>query len=232
MEPNRPPIRVAIIGASGRMGRALLRSAPEFPNRRSDVALDFSNASATPANLAACRRARTALIIGTTGLGAGVADELAAAAKEIPLLVAPNTSIAVTVLTELVRAAARALPPQFDIEIIETHHRMKRDAPSGTALALGRAAGEGRGPRADPAGGAVRGAGLRREGEIGFAAVRAGDIVGDHTVLFAGEGERLSLGHQATDRAVFARGALQATAWLVLQPCGLYSMSDIISFNS
>ena len=198
-----------------------------------DVAIDFSQPQATGANLAACRAAGKPLLIGTTGFAAELTEaELEAAAKEIALLVAPNTSLAVTLLAELVRPAARALPPQFDIEIIEAHHRMKRDAPSGTALALGRAAAEGRGlPLAEAAGASVNRAGPRRQGEIGFAVIRGGDIVGEHEVWFAGPGERLTLGHRASDRAIFARGALRAALWLARQPAGRYAMRDILFYN-
>lgn len=203
-----------------------------------DVAIDFSSARATAANLAACRSMGKALLIGTTGYAPELAPQLQAAGSDIPLLVAPNTSIAITLLIELVRQAAAALPDSFDVEIIEAHHRMKRDAPSGTALALGNAAAAAR-----------RGAGhslgraeiesaragrteTRREGDIGFAVVRGGDIVGEHSVLFAGNGERLTLSHSATDRAIFARGALQAALWLARQPAGVYSMRDFISSKS
>src|SRR6185312_9796295 len=155
------------------------------------------------ANLAACRAARKPLLLGTTGLPAELTEaELAAAAREIPVLVAPNTSLGIALLVELVRQAARALPQDFDIEIIEAHHRMKRDAPSGTAVALARAAGEARGlaPAEALPGASVQRVGPRPPGEIGFAVVRGGDIVGEHTVLFAGPGEELRLGHRAGDR--------------------------------
>ena len=263
--------RVVIVGASGRMGQALIRVAGEFPQVRltaavasagsailgrdaavlagmapmglevtsdlpaalaaADVAVDFSQPYATRANIAACRAARKPLVIGTTGFTAQLTEaELDGAAGEIPLLIAPNTSLGVAVLTELVRRAARMLPPQFDIEITEAHHRMKRDAPSGTALALARAAGEGRGlaPSEALSGASAGREGLRREGEIGFAVVRGGDIVGEHTVLFAGSGEELRLSHRAGDRAIFARGALTAALWLLGQPPGRYGMSDIV----
>lgn len=194
---------------------------------RADVAIDFSNAGATQTNLAACRQARKPLLIGTTGFA--LESELEAAAREIPLLVAPNTSLGMTVLIELVRQAAAALPPQFDIEIMESHHRMKKDAPSGTALALGKAAAEGRGQPFDN----VREAGAARQGaEIGFAVVRGGDIVGEHSVLFAGLGESLTLGHRATDRAIFARGALQAAVWLQARAPGRYFMRDLFIHKS
>lgn len=196
-----------------------------------DVVIDFSRGNATAANLAVCRSARKPLLIGTTGFAVELAADFDAAARDIPLLVAPNTSVGVTLLIELVRQAAQSLPPTFDIEVIEAHHRMKRDAPSGTALALGSAAAAARRgsghpltpeeiefPRTEP----------RREGDIGFAVVRGGDIVGEHTVLFAGAGERLSLSHSATDRAIFARGALQAARWLASRPPGRYFMRDIL----
>jgi 4-hydroxy-tetrahydrodipicolinate reductase len=198
-----------------------------------DVVIDFSSAQATLSNLTSCRHARKPLLIGTTGFAADMAGAFDAAAADIPLLVAPNTSVGVTLLIELVRDAARALPAEFDIEIVESHHRMKRDAPSGTALALGRAAAEGRQQTLD--GAAVHShtdGNPRRQGEIGFAVVRGGDIVGDHTVLFAGNGESVSLNHQATDRAIFARGALQAAAWLAGQKPGRYQMRDLFSYKS
>ena len=203
-----------------------------------DVAIDFSNSRATAANLAACRAARKALLIGTTGFPAELARDFDTAAREIPLLVAPNTSVGITLLIELVRDAAAALPAAFDVEIIEAHHRMKRDAPSGTALALGNAAAAGRrGPGHCVTPGEldsvrVGASESRKVGEIGFAAVRGGDIVGEHTVLFAGNGERLTLSHSATDRAIFARGAVQGATWLAGRPPGRYSMRDFIFYKS
>jgi 4-hydroxy-tetrahydrodipicolinate reductase len=199
-----------------------------------DVAVDFSQPHATRGNIAACRAARKPLLIGTTGFGSELTEpELEAAASEIPLLLAPNTSLGVALLMELVRKAARALPAEFDVEIIEAHHRMKRDAPSGTALALARAAGDGRGlapgeALSDSPAGRV---GPRRQGEIGLAVVRGGDIVGEHTVLFAGPGEELRLSHRAGDRMIFARGALRAALWLRGQPPGRYAMSDIVDLD-
>jgi 4-hydroxy-tetrahydrodipicolinate reductase len=201
---------------------------------QADVAIDFSDPGVTQTNVTACRLARKPLLIGTTGFAADLTAAFEAAARDIPLLVAPNTSVAVTLLIELVRQAARALPARFDIEIVEAHHRMKRDAPSGTALALGRAAAEGRNRPFDGSpGGTVRKDGAaRQDGEIGFAVVRGGDIVGEHAVLFAGMGETLTLSHRATDRAIFAQGALQAAAWLVSQPPGRYFMRDLVTYKS
>jgi len=206
---------------------------------QADVAIDFSNASATQSNLAACLQARKPLLIGTTGFTPGA--EFEAAAREIPLLVAPNTSLGVTVLIELVRQAAAALPSSFDIEIIEAHHRMKKDAPSGTAIALGQAAAEGRGQTLHGIGGALQvsqgdavrqGNAPRQGSEIGFAVVRGGDIVGAHDVLFAGLGESLTLSHRATDRAIFARGALRAAVWLQSRAPGRYFMRDLFTSKS
>jgi 4-hydroxy-tetrahydrodipicolinate reductase len=198
-----------------------------------DVAVDFSRSEATAANVAACRAARKPLLIGTTGFSAEVANEIERVSRDIAVLVAPNTSLAVTLLIELVRTSAKSLPRDFDIEIIEAHHRMKRDAPSGTALALGRAAAEGRG--ADIAKAAVLNRGgvhERQDGDIGIAVVRAGDIAGEHTVLFAGDGEQLVLQHRAADRAIFARGALRAAAWLAARPAGRFFMRDVLGYKS
>jgi 4-hydroxy-tetrahydrodipicolinate reductase len=196
---------------------------------QADVALDFSAAAALRANLAACRSARKPLLLGTTGYDSALEAELDAAARDIPLLVAANTSIGVALLTELVRRAAGLLPRSFDIDVVEMHHRLKPDAPSGTALALGRAAAEARGaPLPTPGLQALDPTGPRPQGKIGFASVRAGDIVGEHTVLFSGPGEQLSLGHRASDRAIFARGALAGALWLASRPPGRYAMGDFI----
>jgi 4-hydroxy-tetrahydrodipicolinate reductase len=264
--PARPdPLRVAIIGATGRMGQALVRAACGSADLRisaaltrsgsaqlgrdvgeiagaghlgvavsadpavlaeCDVALDFSHSPAAASNLAACCATGRPLLIGTTGLPPALAADVERAARHIPLLVAANTSVGVTLLMELVRQAARVLPG-FDLEIVEAHHRGKKDAPSGTALALGRAAAQARGQVLEEVM-ALERTGPRRDADIGFAVVRGGDIVGDHTVIFAGTGEQLTLSHRATDRQVFARGALQAAAWLAGQPPGQYAMRDII----
>ncbi|MEP7245488.1 MAG: 4-hydroxy-tetrahydrodipicolinate reductase [Gammaproteobacteria bacterium] len=269
-------IRVAVIGVTGRMGRAIVRAADESNEvdivagiasahskeagkdvgelagvasyglavtsdlnaalAACDVAIDFSNAAATTGNLAACRALRKPLVIGTTGFLADVELAIAEAARDIAVLPAPNTSLGVTVLLELVRAAAKALPMEFDIEISEAHHRNKRDAPSGTALALGRAAAEGRGQSLEKVGvfsrSGAESQNPRREGEIGFAVTRGGDIVGEHTVLLAGPGEQVSLGHRATDRSIFARGALKAAAWLAAKTPGQYAMRDVVGYKT
>jgi 4-hydroxy-tetrahydrodipicolinate reductase len=199
-----------------------------------DVALDFSNAAASRTTLAACRAARKALLLGTTGLAAELDAELEATAREVPLLVAPNTSLGAAVLMELTRMAARALPPAFDIDVIELHHRLKQDAPSGTARALTQVAAQARGFARGAAGEPIRSTvtGPRVEGEIGLASLRAGDVVGEHTVLFCGAREELRLIHRADDRGVFARGALSAALWLSSRPPGRYEMKDVLSLKT
>jgi 4-hydroxy-tetrahydrodipicolinate reductase len=198
-----------------------------------EVVIDFSAASATLGNLAACANAGVPIVIGTTGLDADAHSAAAVAAQHIPVLIAANTSLGVTLLLELVRQAARSLPADFDIEIVEAHHRHKQDAPSGTALALGRVASEGRGVpfRAQDVRHHADG-GARPTGEIGYAVVRGGDVVGDHTVAFLGAGERVLLSHQATDRAIFARGALRAAKFLCEQTPGRYEMGDVINLKT
>jgi 4-hydroxy-tetrahydrodipicolinate reductase len=194
-----------------------------------DLVIDFSTAGAAAAHVAACAAARVALLLGTTGLAPELTAPLAAAAEVIALLVAPNTSPAVNLLLELVREAAQRLPAGYDIEIVETHHRDKTDAPSGTALALGEAAAAGRGSRLSEQATYARhghGAG-RRQGQIGFGVLRGGDVIGEHEVWFLGEGERLLLKHSVTDRSVFARGALLAAQWLAGRPAGRYAMRDV-----
>jgi 4-hydroxy-tetrahydrodipicolinate reductase len=200
---------------------------------RAQVAIDFSRPDLSLRALNVCRAARVPIVIGTTGHGAEFDARVAAAARDIGVLVAPNTSIGVAVMRELVRIAAQALPADFDIEIIEAHHKHKVDAPSGTALALADSAAKARGldPHADTLPGRA-GQAARRPGEIGIASVRAGDIVGSHTVLFAGAGERLTVGHEATDRSVFAEGAVKAAGWLAAQKPGHYSMASVLGLKT
>ncbi len=197
------------------------------------VVIDFSRPDLSLRALNVCRAARVPIVIGTTGHGAEFDARVAAAAREIAVLVAPNTSLGVAVAQELVRIAAQALPRDFDIEIVEAHHKHKLDAPSGTALALADSAAKARGldPHADTLTGRS-GQAKRREGEIGIASLRAGDIVGTHTVLFGGTGERLTIGHEATDRAVFALGAIRAAAWLAAQKPGRYTMAHVLGLKT
>lgn len=194
------------------------------------VAVDFSVPQCTARHARACVQARVPLLVGTTGFDQEARRQLEAAATAIPVLLAANTSLGVTVLSHLVALAAASLGEGYDAEISEAHHRMKRDAPSGTALALGEALAQARGAAlADLAVFDRHGTERAREpGSIGFSVVRAGDIVGEHTVTFAAAGERLELTHRATDRAVFARGALKAAEWLIGRPPGLYGMRDVL----
>jgi 4-hydroxy-tetrahydrodipicolinate reductase len=197
------------------------------------VAIDFSRPELSVRALHVCRAAHVPIVIGTTGHAADFEARVAAAAREIPVLVAANTSVGVAVMQELIRIAAQALPREFDIEICEAHHKHKVDAPSGTALALANSAAQARGldPHADTLTGRS-GHAARRDGEIGIASLRGGDIVGSHTVLFAGSGERLTVAHEATDRKIFAQGAIRAAAWLALQKPGRYEMANVLGLKT
>lgn len=192
-----------------------------------DVVIDFSRAAVVGATAEACGAAGVALLVGTTGLDGATQRSLDAAARRVPVLVAANTSLGLNVLLELVERASRALPNSFDIEIFETHHRHKLDAPSGTALALGEAAARGKGAPSARAPWPDARLGARGHG-IGFAVARGGDVVGEHDVRFLGHGEQLRLSHVATDRAIFARGAVAAATWLAGQPAGRYRMADFL----
>lgn len=195
-----------------------------------DVAIDFTAPVATLAHLAACRDVGRAIVIGTTGLDAASREALSAAARDIPVVYAPNYSVGVNLSLRLLETAARVLGDSVDIEIIEAHHRHKVDAPSGTALRMGEvvAAALGR----DLAEVAVYGreghTGARDRRTIGFETIRAGDIVGDHTVLFAADGERLEITHKASSRMTFAAGAVRAAVWATRQGPGLYDMNDVL----
>ena len=241
-----------IIGASGRMGLSLLKRLPQFPGlqlhaavagsqslalgrdsgelaggspngiavgsdlegalRGARVALDFSSAEVAHRAVPLCAAAGAALLLGTTGWGPDLPALLTRAAERIALLVAPNTSLGAAVLQDLVRRAGASLGPGFDIRVHDRHHRAKRDAPSGTALALGQAALEGQGG----------------PGPVGYSSLREGDVVGEHEVQFLGVGEQIHLRHIATDRAIFANGALRAALWLSRQRPGTYQMADIL----
>jgi 4-hydroxy-tetrahydrodipicolinate reductase len=203
---------------------------PAAALRSAGVAIDFTLPDATAANVAACVAAKCPLVIGTTGHSEALRAQIDAAARSIPLVMAPNMSLGVNLLLKLVELAAAKLDAGYDIEVFEAHHRNKKDAPSGTALALGAAAAKGRDVKlADVAEHSRHGnTGVRERGEIGFSVFRGGDVVGDHTVTFAGIGERIELTHRASDRLAFARGAVTAARWLVGRPAGLYSMQDVL----
>ena len=194
-----------------------------------DVLIDFSSPDGLRSSLDQAVSAGIPILVGTTGLTEGHYDLIAEAAEVVPVLVAPNTSIGVAVLADLVERAARVLgPDDWDVEIVEVHHNKKKDAPSGTALHLGKAVEEGRGFNAEEEIGRC-GTGPQREpGLIGYAAVRGGTVAGDHDVMFLGRDERIILSHRAENRAIFARGAIAAARFLHGRPAGLYSMRDVI----
>jgi 4-hydroxy-tetrahydrodipicolinate reductase len=227
------PIRISLFAPNGRMGQAIAAAVADDPGfaldeDHGDVLVDFSAPAALQASLDRAVSAGVPILIGTTGLDELAEQRIAAAAKNVAVLRAANTSLGVALLAELVERAARVLGPQWDIEIAETHHRHKADAPSGTALMLGEAAARGRGTALNAEAGR-NGTGLKREpGAIGFAALRGGTAAGDHDVAFLGPDERLILSHRAENRMIFARGALAAVRFLAGRPAGLYSMQDVI----
>jgi 4-hydroxy-tetrahydrodipicolinate reductase len=263
-------MRIGVMGAGGRMGRALARAVLETKGctlaggteaagaatlgadlgtlaglapcgaivtadaasviAKADAILDFTVPKATAAFARLAAERGIVHVIGTTGLTASEDAVISEAAKKARIVKAGNMSLGVTLLAALTKTVAAALGPEFDIEIVEMHHRHKVDAPSGTALLLGNAAAAGR--EVALADHSVRTrdghTGARKEGTIGFATLRGGDVVGDHTVIFAGPGERIELTHRASDRTIFARGAVKAAQWAVKKPPGLYAISDVL----
>lgn len=233
MRTDEQPIRISLFAPGGRMGKAIAAAVADDPgfaihHDHGDVLVDFSAPAALPASLDRAVSAGVPILIGTTGLDDLADRRIAEAAKEIAVLRAANTSLGVALLAELVERAAKVLGSGWDVEILEMHHRMKADAPSGTALMLGEAAGRGRGTPLSAERGR-NGTGLtREEGAIGFASLRGGTVAGDHDVLFLGPEERLILSHRAESRMIFVKGALAAARFLVGKPAGLYSMRDVI----
>jgi 4-hydroxy-tetrahydrodipicolinate reductase len=263
-------VNVAMLGASGRMGRTIIPLIHETADLRlsgalaapddgavgqdagvlsgmaplgvvvsrdagqaldgAAVAIDFTLPAVSVADARACAERGCAMVIGTTGHSAAERAELDAIATRIPIVLAPNMSLGVNLLFKLAELAARALDEQYDIEVFEAHHRNKVDAPSGTALGLGRAAAEGRGRRLEDLAEYARHGqtGIRERGRIGFSVVRGGDIVGEHRLIFAGPGEQVELAHTAQDRSSFARGAVAAVRWVAGRPPGLYTMLDVL----
>lgn len=203
---------------------------PAVAAKQADVLVDFSAPEALEANLAAASEAGIPILIGTTGLTQAHHAMIDAAARAIPVLQTGNTSLGVTMLAHLVREAAARLGDDWDIEIVEMHHRMKVDAPSGTALLLGEAAADGRGINlADHTESGRHGhTGARQLGAIGFAALRGGTVAGDHSVIFAGDEERITLSHTAENRMIFARGAIKGAAWLIGKAPGRYGMAEVL----
>ncbi|MFA5940287.1 MAG: 4-hydroxy-tetrahydrodipicolinate reductase [Sinimarinibacterium sp.] len=262
--------RIAILGATGRMGRSVIEAAAQNPSVRLgaaiersghaelgrdaavlagqnasgvsisddlaarasayDVLIDFTRPEGTLAALPVCVAAGKGMVIGTTGLTPEQRAQIDAAAQRIPICLAANFSVGVNLCLKLLEEAARVLADDFDIEIVEAHHRHKVDAPSGTALAMGEAVARGAGIdlKAQAVYAREGHTGARPKGAIGFATVRGGDVVGDHTVMFLGEGERVEITHKASSRQNFARGAVRAAAWLKGRAPGLYSMRDVL----
>jgi 4-hydroxy-tetrahydrodipicolinate reductase len=252
--------QVGVLGAGGRMGRAIIAAILADPGLTlagaveaaghpavgsvlgpglivgtnpsalavaSDVLVDFTTPAALDANLDAACGGHAAIVIGTTGLTARHVAAIDRAAHDVAVLQTANTSVGVTVLARLVGAAAAALP-EWDVEILDLHHRDKRDAPSGTALLLGEAAARGRGTTLAAVRAGPRATAARGRGSIGFAALRGGSAAGDHLVLLAGDGERIELHHRAESRDIFAAGAVRAAAWLSGRKAGRYRMDDVL----
>lgn len=237
-------MKVGVTGCKGRMGQLLVNEVENADDldfaggidkddaaqelfEKADAIIDFTIPEATVHHAALAALHKTALVIGTTGLSVDDEKQLEDFSKETPIVYAANMSIGVNMLISLVKQTAARLGPEWDIEVFETHHHHKIDSPSGTALALGKAAQEGRN------GGdfVTDRIGKRNQGDIGYAVQRGGDVVGEHDVTFFGAGERITLGHKATDRRLFAQGAIHAVHWVKDKPAGLYSMQDILDLN-
>lgn len=244
-------LRISLLGADGRMGQAISASAQsntdltiaarcdkggslESAIAAGDVAIDFSSVEATKDICEACLRSKTPLVIGTTGHSTDQRKVIEIAAKSLPIVFAPNFSVGVNTLFWLTRKAAELLGPDFDLEIVEMHHRLKKDAPSGTAQKLAEILSDVRklDVQKNVAHGREGMIGERPKAQIGMHSLRGGDAVGEHEVIFAGPGEQLTLTHHASSRETFARGALRAARWIVGKQPGLYSMEDVLGLPS
>jgi 4-hydroxy-tetrahydrodipicolinate reductase len=247
------PLNLVIAGAGGRMGHALHDAARadagvhvqgllsrtstdaelDAALRASRVLIDFTRPEATLAYLERCKAHRVNAVIGTTGFSAEQKAAISAAAKHIAIVFAPNMGVGVNVSLKLVEMAAKSLGFEFDIEVFEAHHKLKVDAPSGTALALGEAAAKGRGQDFGKVAVYARHGftGEREAGTIGFSVVRAGDIIGDHTVFFAGAGERIEITHKSSSRLIYAQGAMRAAKFLADKSQGLFDMQDVLGLK-
>ena len=246
------PLRIAVAGASGRMGQMLIAAVQAAPDaalagtldigvdarstlrtERAEILIDFTRPQGTLSHLAVCRELGVKMVIGTTGFDASQKEAIAAHAAHLAIVLAPNMSVGVNVVLKLLDMAARALGASHDIEVVEAHHRHKIDAPSGTALQMGEvmAAAQGRALK-DCAVYAREGViGERVAGSIGFATVRGGDIVGDHSVLFCGTGERIEITHRSSSRATYAEGSLRAARFLAGRSSGLYGMDHVLGLR-
>jgi 4-hydroxy-tetrahydrodipicolinate reductase len=252
---KEPRVRVLLVGSAGRMGKTIADVAREHPDieivafcdlgdplepaiSRANVVIDFSHASAIGEICRVALQYKQPIVIGTTGHSPEQLRQIEKCAESLPVVLASNFSIGVNALFWLTRKAAEMLGPDFDIEIVEMHHRMKKDAPSGTAKTLAQILKETRksASRTDSSIGEIGtvrhgregNVGERTQDEIGVHSIRGGDVVGDHTVIFAGAGERLELTHRASRRETFAHGALRAAQWVVGKPPGLYTMGDVL----
>jgi 4-hydroxy-tetrahydrodipicolinate reductase len=220
---------LAALGSNGvRVGADIAAAVQDF-----DVLIDFTRPEATLANLEVCRKSGRRMVIGTTGFSEAQRLLIAEAARDIAIVFAPNMSVGVNLCLKLLDIAARVLGDEVDVEVIEAHHRHKVDAPSGTALRMGEvvAAALGRDLRRCAVYGREGHTGERVPGTIGFETIRAGDIVGEHTVMFAGTGERVEITHKASSRMTFARGAVRAAGWLMAHERGLFDMQDVLGLR-
>jgi 4-hydroxy-tetrahydrodipicolinate reductase len=230
------PIRISLIAPEGRMGKAIAKAVEDNPDfaidhDRGDVLLDFSAPDALQGSLDRAIAANVPILVGTTGLQPEHHAAIEKAAGQAAIIYAPNTSLGINLLRDLVEQAAARLGPDWDVEILEMHHRNKVDAPSGTALMLGQSAAKGRGSTLQELSRFDRISEhphAREPGTIGYASLRGGSVAGEHVVILATDGERLELGHRADSRMIFARGALAAARFLVGKPAGLYTMRDVI----
>jgi 4-hydroxy-tetrahydrodipicolinate reductase len=236
MRTSDQPIRISLIAPDGRMGKSIAKAVADNPAFAIDqdhagVLVDFSAPDALQASLDRAISGGVPILVGTTGLGPEHHQAIERAAQTIAIIQAPNTSLGINLLRDLVEQATARLGPEWDIEILEMHHRHKVDAPSGTALLLGQSAARGRGKKLPELARFDRISEhphAREPGSIGFASLRGGSVAGEHVVILATEGERIELGHRADSRMIFARGALAAARFLVGQPAGRYSMRDVI----
>ena len=208
----------------------IIGSEPETLFGVADVVIDFTSPAASLHHAKLAQAHGTAMVIGTTGLSTSDEVELAQTTEDNAVIYCANTSVGVTLLTQLVEEVASKLTQEWDIEILETHHHHKVDAPSGTALALGKAVAKGRGVALDETANMVRKGqtGARRQGDIGFAVLRGGDVVGEHSVIFFGDSERVEISHRATNRAIFAHGAIRAARFAATASAGFYDMTDVL----
>lgn len=237
MPTSEQPIRISLFAPDGRMGKAIAKAVADDPaftidQDNADVLIDFSSPDALQESLGRATAANIPILVGTTGLQPEHHEAIAEAAKTIAVIQAPNTSLGINLLRDLVEQATSRLGPEWDIEILEMHHRHKVDAPSGTALMLGQSAAKGRGSTLQELSRFDRISEhphAREQGTIGYASLRGGSVAGEHMVILATEGERIELGHRADSRMIFARGALAAARFLAGKPAGLYSMRDVIA---